>query len=112
MIVIIGAGICGLATAYELSRRGERAVVLERGQPFAEQSHAEPRDEREPDQAPERRQADQPSACCSRESDMGQRMTRECLAPHHQKISDKSGHHGDDPGGREGIDHKIIFKHV
>lgn len=38
MIVIIGAGICGLATAYELSRRGERAVVLERGQPFAEQS--------------------------------------------------------------------------
>jgi sarcosine oxidase len=38
MVVIIGAGICGLATAYELSRRGVRAVVIERGEPFAEQS--------------------------------------------------------------------------
>ncbi len=38
MIVIIGAGICGLAAAYELSRRGQRAMVIERGQPFAEQS--------------------------------------------------------------------------
>lgn len=38
MIVIVGAGICGLAAAYELSRRGQRPVVLERGQPFAEQS--------------------------------------------------------------------------
>jgi sarcosine oxidase len=38
VIVIIGAGICGLAAAYELARRGEEAIVLERGQPFAEQS--------------------------------------------------------------------------
>ena len=38
MIVVIGAGVCGLAAAYELSRRGERAIVLERGEPFAEQS--------------------------------------------------------------------------
>jgi len=38
VIVVIGAGVCGLAAAYELSRRGERAVVLERGEPFAEQS--------------------------------------------------------------------------
>jgi len=38
MIVVIGAGICGLAAAYELSRRGERAMVFERGEPFAEQS--------------------------------------------------------------------------
>ena len=38
MIVIVGAGICGLAAAYELSRRGEPAVVFERGEPFAEQS--------------------------------------------------------------------------
>ncbi|CAM4308380.1 N-methyltryptophan oxidase [Mycobacterium basiliense] len=38
MIVIIGAGICGLATAYELARRGEQAIVLERGEPFGEQS--------------------------------------------------------------------------
>jgi sarcosine oxidase len=38
VIVIIGAGICGLAAAYELSRRGERAIVFERGEPFAEQS--------------------------------------------------------------------------
>jgi sarcosine oxidase len=38
VIVIVGAGVCGLATAYELSRRGERAIVLERGAPFAEQS--------------------------------------------------------------------------
>ena len=38
MIVIIGAGICGLATAYELSRRGVQAVVIERGEPFAELS--------------------------------------------------------------------------
>jgi glycine/D-amino acid oxidase-like deaminating enzyme len=38
VIVIIGAGVCGLATAYELSRRGELAIVIERGEPFAEQS--------------------------------------------------------------------------
>jgi sarcosine oxidase len=38
VIVIVGAGICGLAAAYELSRRGETAIVLERGRPFAEQS--------------------------------------------------------------------------
>ena len=38
MIVIIGAGVCGLAAAYELSRRGKPAIVLERGQPFGEQS--------------------------------------------------------------------------
>lgn len=38
MIVVIGAGICGLATAYQLSRRGHDVVVLERGQPFGEQS--------------------------------------------------------------------------
>lgn len=38
MIIIIGAGICGLATAYELLRRGERAIVVERGEPFSEQS--------------------------------------------------------------------------
>jgi sarcosine oxidase len=38
VIVVIGAGVCGLAAAYELSRRGERAIVLERGKPFAEQS--------------------------------------------------------------------------
>ena len=38
MIVIVGAGVCGLAAAYELARRGEPAVVLERGRPFGEQS--------------------------------------------------------------------------
>ncbi len=38
MIVIVGAGICGLATAYALSQRGVDVVVLERGEPFAEQS--------------------------------------------------------------------------
>lgn len=38
VIVIIGAGVCGLAAAYELSRRGQDAIVLERGEPFAEQS--------------------------------------------------------------------------
>jgi sarcosine oxidase len=38
VIVVIGTGVCGLAAAYELSRRGEQTVVLERGAPFAEQS--------------------------------------------------------------------------
>lgn len=38
MFAIVGAGICGLATAYELSKRDERVVVFERGEPFAEQS--------------------------------------------------------------------------
>jgi glycine/D-amino acid oxidase-like deaminating enzyme len=38
VIVIIGAGVCGLAAAYELARRGEQAIVFERGEPFAEQS--------------------------------------------------------------------------
>ena len=37
-IIVVGAGICGLATAYELARRGAQAVVIERGEPFAEQS--------------------------------------------------------------------------
>jgi glycine/D-amino acid oxidase-like deaminating enzyme len=38
MIVVVGAGICGLATAYELARRGEQAMVFERGEPFGGQS--------------------------------------------------------------------------
>ena len=38
MIVVVGAGVCGLAAAYELSRRGEHPTVFERGEPFAEQS--------------------------------------------------------------------------
>lgn len=38
MIVIVGAGVCGLAAAYELARRGVPAIVLERGHPFGEQS--------------------------------------------------------------------------
>jgi glycine/D-amino acid oxidase-like deaminating enzyme len=38
MIVVIGAGVCGLAAAYELSRRGQRVTVFERGAPFGEQS--------------------------------------------------------------------------
>jgi glycine/D-amino acid oxidase-like deaminating enzyme len=38
VIVIVGAGICGLAAAYELSRRGGDSIVLERGEPFREQS--------------------------------------------------------------------------
>jgi sarcosine oxidase len=36
--VVVGAGACGLATAYELSRRGARAVVLERAGVGAAQS--------------------------------------------------------------------------
>jgi sarcosine oxidase len=38
VIVVIGAGICGLAAAYELSRRGDHAIVFERGNPFGQQS--------------------------------------------------------------------------
>jgi sarcosine oxidase len=38
VIVVIGAGICGLAAGYELSRRGQDVIVFERGEPFAEQS--------------------------------------------------------------------------
>jgi sarcosine oxidase len=38
MIVIVGAGIGGLATAHELARRGAQVLVIERGEPFAEQS--------------------------------------------------------------------------
>ncbi len=38
MAIVIGAGISGLAAAYELSRRGADVVVLERGEPGGEQS--------------------------------------------------------------------------
>ena len=38
MIIIVGAGICGLAAAYELSLRGAATIVIERGEPFSEQS--------------------------------------------------------------------------
>jgi sarcosine oxidase len=38
VINVIGAGICGLAAAYELSKRGHQVTVFERGAPFAEQS--------------------------------------------------------------------------
>lgn len=37
-MIVIGAGICGLAAAYELARRGEDVVVLERGEVGGEQS--------------------------------------------------------------------------
>src|SRR3954462_6351728 len=38
MAIVIGAGICGLAAAYELAKRGEEVVVLERGEVGGEQS--------------------------------------------------------------------------
>jgi sarcosine oxidase len=38
VIIVIGSGICGLAAAYELSKGGQRVIVFERGEPFAEQS--------------------------------------------------------------------------
>ncbi len=38
MILVIGAGACGLAAAYALARRGEAVVVLERAVPCGEQS--------------------------------------------------------------------------
>jgi glycine/D-amino acid oxidase-like deaminating enzyme len=38
MVIVIGAGICGLAAAYELTRRGVEVVVLERGDAGGEQS--------------------------------------------------------------------------
>lgn len=39
-VVIIGAGIAGLMTAWELARAGRRVAVLERGQPGREASRA------------------------------------------------------------------------
>jgi glycine/D-amino acid oxidase-like deaminating enzyme len=38
MAIVIGAGICGLAAAYELGQRGEEVLVLERGEVGGEQS--------------------------------------------------------------------------
>jgi glycine/D-amino acid oxidase-like deaminating enzyme len=38
VIVVVGAGICGLAAAYELARRGAEVVVLDRGEPGGAQS--------------------------------------------------------------------------
>jgi glycine/D-amino acid oxidase-like deaminating enzyme len=38
VIVVVGAGICGLAAAYELGRRGVEVVVLERAEPGGAQS--------------------------------------------------------------------------
>src|SRR3954469_13249795 len=38
MAIVIGAGICGLAAAYELGRRGEEVLLLERGEVGGEQS--------------------------------------------------------------------------
>jgi sarcosine oxidase len=38
VIVVVGAGVCGLAAAYELAKRGQRVTVFERGAPFAGQS--------------------------------------------------------------------------
>jgi glycine/D-amino acid oxidase-like deaminating enzyme len=37
-VIVVGAGICGLAAAYELARRDARVVVLERAGVGAEQS--------------------------------------------------------------------------
>ena len=42
-IAVVGAGIVGLATAYELTRRGEDAVVYERGVPGGGQSGGDSR---------------------------------------------------------------------
>lgn len=39
-IIVIGAGVAGLATAWELARRGARVEVLERGEPGRESSWA------------------------------------------------------------------------
>lgn len=39
-IIVIGGGVAGLATAWELARRGARVEVLERGEPGRESSWA------------------------------------------------------------------------
>ena len=39
-VIVIGAGIIGLATAWELRKRGLSVLVLERGEPGREASHA------------------------------------------------------------------------
>ncbi|MDD3529819.1 MAG: FAD-dependent oxidoreductase, partial [Gallionellaceae bacterium] len=39
-IIVIGGGIAGLASAWELARRGARVEVLERGEPGRESSWA------------------------------------------------------------------------
>jgi sarcosine oxidase len=38
MVIVVGAGICGLGAAYELARRGEEVLVLERGEVGGAQS--------------------------------------------------------------------------
>src|SRR4051812_32830375 len=42
-VIVVGAGICGLATAYELSKRGRRVLVLEAEGVGAGQSAGEAR---------------------------------------------------------------------
>ena len=73
-------------------------------------AHHDAGGEREAEQAPERRQPDQPGAGRAGKADMRERVAGEGLPAHHQEIADNARHHRHDAGGGEGIVHEFILR--
>ncbi len=80
-------------------------------EPLAHESHADAGGDREADQPPDRRQADQDRAGRAGKADMAERMTGKSLPAQHQEIAHQSRHDGRHAGGGERIAHEIVFKH-
>jgi len=96
-------------TEGKREHHADRNVAL--GEFLAEQPHGDSRDERESDEAAERRKPEQDRPGRAGETDMRQRMTGKGLAAQNEKEPYRPGENRRDARGGKGGPHEVVVKH-